>query len=49
MRRQHLLTMLLVGAALLGAVPAAATTGVSIDTSRIEVGDETITIVGQQQ
>lgn len=40
MRRPPLLTMLLVGAALLGAVPAAATTGVSIDVSRINVTEE---------
>lgn len=40
MRRRHLLMMLVVGAAPLGAVPAAATTGVSIDVSRINVTQE---------
>lgn len=40
MRRRHLLTMLLSGALLLGVVPAAATTGVSIDVSRIEVTEQ---------
>lgn len=35
-----LLTTVLAGAALLGAVPAAATTGVSIDVSRIDVTEE---------
>ncbi|HEX6139756.1 MAG TPA: hypothetical protein VF013_04735 [Candidatus Limnocylindria bacterium] len=40
MRRPPLLTLLLAGAALLGAVPAAATSGVSIDVSRISVTEE---------
>ena len=40
MRRPHLLTMLLAGAALSGALPAAATTGVSIDVSRIAVSEQ---------
>lgn len=40
MRRRNVLTMLLAGASLLGAVPVAATTGVSIDVSRINVTEQ---------
>ena len=40
MHLRNLLPKLLIGTALLGAVPAAASTGVSIDTSRIQVSEE---------